>query len=132
MPRSERSPLLLAGLLAAAGAAHFAVPRPFDAIVPRALPGSPRNWTYVSGVAELALAAGVALPRTRRTAALASAALFVGVFPANVKMAWDWRHRPAPLRAAAIGRLPLQAPLVLWARSVAAGAGAARTTEGRA
>ncbi|MEH0474500.1 hypothetical protein ACN6K4_007250 [Streptomyces hayashii] len=132
MPRSERSPLLLAGLLAAAGAAHFAVPRPFDAIVPRALPGSPRKWTYASGVAELALAAGVALPRTRKTAALASAALFVGVFPANVKMAWDWRHRPTPLKAAAIGRLPLQAPLVLWARSVAAGASAARTTEGRA
>ncbi|MEU4877725.1 hypothetical protein [Streptomyces sp. NPDC021608] len=130
MPRSERSPLLLAGLLAAAGAAHFAVPRPFDAIVPRALPGSPRQWTYASGVAELVLAAGVALPRTRKAAALASAALFVGVFPANVKMAWDWRHRPAPLRAAAIGRLPLQAPLVLWARSVAAGA--AGTTEGRA
>ncbi|WP_329406466.1 hypothetical protein OG802_01830 [Streptomyces sp. NBC_00704] len=129
MPRSERSPLLLAVLLAAAGAAHFAVPRPFDAIVPRALPGSPRHWTYASGVAELALAAGVALPRTRKPAALAAAALFVGVFPANVKMAWDWRHRPAPLRAAAIGRLPLQAPLVLWARSVAAGA--AGTTEGR-
>ncbi|WP_432135389.1 MULTISPECIES: DoxX family protein [unclassified Streptomyces] len=119
MPRSERSPLLLAGLLAAAGAAHFAVPRNFDAIVPRALPGSPRAWTYASGAAELVLAAGVALPRTRRAAALATAAFFVGVFPANVKMALDWRERPAPQRAAALGRLPLQVPLVLWARGVA-------------
>jgi uncharacterized membrane protein len=117
--RSARSPLLLAGLLAAAGAAHFAVPRQFDAVVPRALPGEPRTWTRVSGAAELALAAGLALPRTRRAAALATAAFFVGVFPANVKMAVDWRHRPAPLRAAAYGRLPLQLPLVLWARSVA-------------
>ncbi|WP_367325485.1 DoxX family protein [Streptomyces sp. HUAS ZL42] len=125
MPRSERSPLLLAGLLATAGVAHFASPRQFDAIVPRELPGSPRTWTYASGVAELALAAGLALPRTRRTAALATAAFFVGVFPANVKMAVDWRHRPAPLRAAAIGRLPLQLPLVLWARNVA------RNGEGR-
>jgi uncharacterized membrane protein len=41
------------------------------------------------------------------------------VFPANVKMAADWRHRPAPHKAAAYGRLPLQLPLVLWARSVA-------------
>lgn len=131
MPRSERSPLLLAGLLAGAGAAHFAVPRQFDAIVPRALPGSPRTWTYASGVAELALAAGVALPRTRKTAALATAALFVAVFPANVKMAWDWRNRPAPLRAAAVGRLPLQVPLVLWARGVARAA-ATNATEGRA
>ncbi|MGY1577597.1 DoxX family protein [Streptomyces sp. MN13] len=119
MSRSARSPLLLAGLLATAGAAHFAAPRQFDAIVPRALPGEPRTWTHVSGAVELALAAGLALPRTRRTAALATAAFFVGVFPANVKMAVDWRHRPAPQKAAAYGRLPLQLPLVLWARSVA-------------
>ncbi|MFF9276828.1 DoxX family protein [Streptomyces griseosporeus] len=123
---SHRSPLLLAGLLATAGAAHFAVPRQFDAIVPRSLPGSPRAWTYASGAAELALAAGVALPRTRRAAALAAAGFFVGVFPANVKMALDWRDRPAPQRAAAFGRLPLQVPLVLWARGVA------RTAEARA
>ncbi|WP_416981696.1 DoxX family protein [Streptomyces sp. T028] len=125
MSRSGRSPLLLAGLLAAAGVAHFTAPRPFDATIPRALPGSPRAWTYGSGVAELALAAGLALPRTRKAAALASAAFFVGVFPANVKMALDWRDRPTPLKAAAFGRLPLQVPLVLWARSVANG------TEGR-
>ncbi|MFF4400962.1 DoxX family protein [Streptomyces sp. NPDC001480] len=126
MPRSERSPLLLAGLLAAAGVAHFASPRQFDATVPRALPGSPRTWTYASGVVELALAAGVALPRTRPAAAKAAAAFFVGVFPANVQMAVDWRHRPAPLRTAALARLPLQVPLVLWARGIARGA------EGRA
>ncbi|MFF6982501.1 DoxX family protein [Streptomyces sp. NPDC008343] len=125
MPRSERSPLLLAGLLATSGVAHFAVPRQFDAVVPRALPGKPRTWTYASGVAELALAAGVALPRTRKVAALAAAGFFVGVFPANVKMAVDWRHRPTPQKAAAIGRLPLQIPLVLWARGVA------KNTEGR-
>lgn len=125
MPRSERSPLLLAGLLAGVGIAHFATPRTFDAIVPRALPGSARTWTYASGVAELALAAGVALPRTRKAAARATAAFFVGVFPANVKMAVDWRHRPTPLKAAAIARLPLQVPLVLWARDVA------RKAEGR-
>ncbi|WP_405854863.1 DoxX family protein [Streptomyces sp. NBC_01515] len=119
MPRSERSSLLLAGLLATAGAAHFASPKQFDATIPRALPGSPRAWTYASGVVELALAAGIAAPRTRRTAALAAAGFFVGVFPANVKMALDWRDRPTPQKAAAIGRLPLQVPLVLWARSVA-------------
>ncbi|AEY87354.1 MULTISPECIES: DoxX family protein [Streptomyces] len=121
MPRSPRSPLLLAGLLATAGVAHFAVPRQFDATVPRALPGSPRAWTYGSGVVELALAAGIAAPRTRALAAKAAAGFFVGVFPANVQMAVDWRHRPAPLRAAALTRLPLQVPLVLWARAVARG-----------
>ncbi|MFJ4330955.1 MULTISPECIES: DoxX family protein [unclassified Streptomyces] len=125
MPRSERSPLLLAGLLATAGVAHLTRPRPFDAIVPRSLPGTPRAWTRASGVAELGLAAGLALPRTRRAAALTAAAFFVGVFPANVKMAWDWRHRPTPQKAAALGRLPVQVPLVLWARAVA------RSSEGQ-
>ncbi|MEU6476373.1 MauE/DoxX family redox-associated membrane protein [Streptomyces sp. NPDC047017] len=122
MPRSDRSPLLLAGLLATAGAAHFASPRQFDATVPGALPGTARAWTYGSGVVEFALAAGLALPRTRRAAALATAAFFVGVFPANVKMAVDWRDRPTPQKTAAFARLPVQVPLVLWARGVAKGA----------
>jgi uncharacterized membrane protein len=104
------------------GGTPIAAPRQFDHTVPRSLPGSPRTWTYASGAVELALAAGLALPRTRKAAALAAAAFFVGVFPANVKMAVDWRHRPAPQKAAALGRLPLQVPLVLWARGVAKGA----------
>ncbi|MEV6950442.1 hypothetical protein [Streptomyces sp. NPDC051183] len=124
MPRTPSSPALLAGLLATAAVAHAIAPKQFDAIVPRSLPGTPRQWTYASGVAELALAVGVAHPRTRRAAALATAAFFVGVFPANVKMAVDARHGSPGVRAATIGRLPLQIPLVLWARSVSRGAAA--------
>ncbi|MGW0549653.1 DoxX family protein [Streptomyces altiplanensis] len=115
MTATDRSARLLVGLLAAAGAAHIVAPRQFDAIVPRALPGSPRAWTHASGVAELLLAAGIAVPRTRRAGAVAAACFFAGVFPANVKMAYDWRHKPAPLKVLAWGRLPLQVPLVLWA-----------------
>lgn len=115
---------MLAGLLAGAAVAHAVAPRQFDAIVPRSLPGTPRQWTYASGAAELALAVGVAHPRTRRVAALATAAFFVGVFPANVKMAADARRRSPAVRAVALGRLPLQVPLVLWARKVSRGAGA--------
>ncbi|MGW1837424.1 hypothetical protein [Streptomyces sp. NPDC002067] len=118
------SPRLLAGLLAGAGAAHFALPRPFDALVPRRLPGSARTWTYASGAAELAVAAAVALPRTRRAGALAAAGLFVAVLPANVKMARDWRHRPAPLKALAYGRVPAQLPLIGLALHTARKAGA--------
>ncbi|GAA3033895.1 DoxX family protein [Kitasatospora albolonga] len=115
---STRSAKLLSGLLLGAGVAHFVVPRQFDAIVPRSLPGTPRLWTQVSGVAELAVGAAVALPRTRRAGALAAAGLFVAVLPANVKMAYDWRHRPAALRGAALARVPAQLPLVLWALRV--------------
>ena len=123
MSRLTSSHAGLAGLLAAAAATHFLAPRPYDDMVPRSLPGSPRSWTYASGVAELAVAAAVANPASRRKGGLAAAALFVVVFPANVKMVRDWSDRPAPFKAAAIGRLPLQVPLVWWALKVAGKAG---------
>ncbi|MEU9862487.1 hypothetical protein AB0D99_16610 [Streptomyces sp. NPDC047971] len=119
MPRSARPALLLAGLLAAAGTAHFVAPRRFDAVVPKALPGSPRAWTQASGAAELALAAGLAHPTTRQATARATALFFVAVFPANVKMAYDWRNRPTAAKTLAYARLPLQVPLILWARKAA-------------
>jgi uncharacterized membrane protein len=121
MPAPDRSARLLAGLLAGAGVAHFLAPRPFDAIVPRVLPGSPRTWTYLSGAAELVVAAAVAQPRTRRAGGALAAILFTAVLPANFRMAADWRSRPAPLRAVAYARLPLQVPLVLWGLRVARG-----------
>jgi len=109
----------LAGLLATSGVLHFVSPKPFDTIVPRSLPGAPRTWTYLSGAAELAVAAAVAHPRTRTLGGLAAAGLFAAVFPANVKMAVDWRHAPPARRAIAYGRLPLQVPLVWWGVRVA-------------
>ena len=108
----------LAALLTTTGALHLAVPAPFDAVVPRRLPGTPRFWTLASGVAELGVAAAVAAPRTRRLGATAAAGLFVAVFPANVQMARDWSDRHPAARAVAWGRLPLQVPLVAWALAV--------------
>ncbi|WP_211210278.1 DoxX family protein [Actinopolyspora halophila] len=100
------------------GSAHFVLSRRFDEIVPRGLPGSPRTWTYVSGVAELACAAALAAPRTRRAGATATALLLVAVFPANVKMALDHRARNLRSRYAAYARLPIQLPLIGWALRV--------------
>jgi uncharacterized membrane protein len=71
----SRSAYGLALLLAVAGGSHFAAPRIYDPIVPRKLPGPPRMWTYLSGAAELAVAAAVAHPHTRRAGGLAAAAL---------------------------------------------------------
>lgn len=112
---SPRSAALLAAMLATTGTLHFVVPKPFDTIVPRSLPGPRRRWTHLSGAAELAVAATVAVPRTRRTGGLAAGALLVAVFPANVQMAVDWNSWPLPYRLLAWGRLPLQLPLVVWA-----------------
>ncbi|HUQ55311.1 hypothetical protein [Lentzea sp.] len=114
-----RSALALAALLGLAGATHFRRPKYYDAIVPRALPGTPRQWTYASGAAELGVALAVAVPRTRRLGGLAATALFIAVFPANVKMALDFRQKSPKARALAYGRLPLQIPLVAWAWKVA-------------
>ena len=79
----------LAVFLAGAGAVHFVIPKFYDAMIPPQLPGSARTWTYGSGVAEIAVAAAVALPATRQRGAGLAALLFVMVFPGNLKMAVD-------------------------------------------
>jgi uncharacterized membrane protein len=112
------SPYLLGGLLTVTGALHFIAPRPYAAIVPRWLP-APTGLVYASGVAELLCAAGLAIPRTRRRAGWAAAALFVVVFPANVQMALSSAGRSDAYQVGVWARLPLQVPLVAWAVSVA-------------
>jgi uncharacterized membrane protein len=111
---SRRSAALLAGVLTTSGVLHFALPQPFDGLIPTWLPGSARTWTYASGVIELGTAALIATPRTRRRGALVAAVLFVGVFPGNIKMAVDWSDRSVAEQVIAYARLPLQVPLVLW------------------
>ena len=110
------SPYVLAALLLGAGAAHLIRPEAFDGLVPPFLPGAARTWTYASGLVELAVGAAVATPRTRCRGGLAAAALFVAVFPGNVYMALEPGDVP---RWAALARLPLQVPLVLWGLQVA-------------
>jgi uncharacterized membrane protein len=111
----------LAAILAGFGVLHFASPRMFDDSIPAELPGNPRMYTYVSGMAEFLIAAGLLGARTRRISGLATAAFMVAVYPANlntVRLSWN---RPK-LRALAIARLPLQFPLIaaalrVWRRS---------------
>ncbi len=120
MATSQRPAHFLAGLLTVGGLMHFVKPKPYDAQIPKQLPGSARAWTYASGVAEIGVAAAIAAPRTRRLGGLAAALLFVGIFPGNVKMAVDAQRKQAPakFRAITLGRLPLQWPLVTWALKV--------------
>ena len=116
--RRDLPALALAGLLFVAGCGHFLRPSFFDPLVPESLPGTQRMWTYGSGVAELAVAAAVAVPRTRRAGGLAALLLFVAVWPGNIKMAIDWSDRSIGERAIAYLRLPLQLPLFYWAWKV--------------
>ncbi len=120
-PRSRwraASPYVLGGLLTVTGALHFLAPKPYAGIVPDRLPAH-YALVYVSGAAELAGAAGLVVPRTRRLAGWATAALFVAVFPANVAMALDSGGTSGLYQAAAWVRLPLQVPLIAWALDIA-------------
>jgi uncharacterized membrane protein len=115
----SRSAVALAALLAGAGASHFAVPGYYDAMIPDLLPGRPRQWTTGAGVAEFAVAAAILAPPTRRAGALAAAALFAAVLPADVKVAVDARKSDSPaFRMGTILRLPMQWPLIAWALKV--------------
>ena len=108
----------LAALLIGVGTTHFLAPKPFDTIVPAELPGSPRFYTYASGVAELATGTLLLPGRTRRFGALAATLLFVAVLPANINMVRLWWDKPWPMRIAALARLPLQIPMITAALKV--------------
>jgi uncharacterized membrane protein len=109
----------LAVLFGVLGTLHFVKPEPFERIVPKPLPRK-KELVYASGLAELACAAGLLHPRTRRLAGLVSAGLLVAVFPANVQMAADLRNKGSRTALTiAYARLPLQIPLIRWALKAA-------------
>jgi uncharacterized membrane protein len=101
-----------------AGVGHFVATDAFVAIVPAWLP-APRLLVYVSGVAELAGAIGLVIPRPRlqRLAALGLIALYIAVFPANVNAAIHHiRQGGVEVPAALLwARLPFQALFIAWA-----------------
>ncbi|MGE9808694.1 MULTISPECIES: DoxX family protein [unclassified Janibacter] len=110
----------LAAILLASGAAHLIRPRTYEAIIPTPLASRSRELVLASGVAELACGAALLHPRTRKVAGLASAALLVGVLPANIQMSADQAKRAqrkqdagsTALFAGTLARLPLQWPMI--------------------
>jgi uncharacterized membrane protein len=109
----------LAAFFTLAGSLHFARPKPYEAIVPPALAPRKREIVAISGAAELAGAALVLPPATRRLGRWWLIALLIAVFPANVHMALhpgevpgvDLSRMPRWLLWA---RLPIQPLLMLW------------------
>jgi uncharacterized membrane protein len=104
---------VLALFLGFAGIMHFANPSFFNDIVPPWLPPSRIFWTYISGVAEIAVAIALIRPSTRRAGAIAAAWLFIAVYPANIYMVWDWRNEAASQQFISWARLPFQF-LFIW------------------
>lgn len=119
-PALDKATVGLATLFATSGVIHLVRPQVFESIIPKQLAGYRRELVYASGVAEIACAAGLLHPSTRKAAGLASAALLVAVFPANVQMSAS-QGRRAQRRgttkdkaffAGTMARLPLQWPLI--------------------
>jgi len=99
------------------------LPGPVDQLVPPFLPGEPRFWTYLSGVAELIVALMLLAPLSKKIAGKAlrlwgaylALAVFIAVYPANINMAIEWSSRDMPEPLFAYLRLPLQFGLFYWA-----------------
>ena len=96
-----------------AGVMHFASPGFFNDIVPPWMPFGRSFWTYVSGVAELIIGTMILRPSSRRRGAVAAVFLFIGVYPANLYMTWDWRDRSVSEQIISWVRLPFQF-LFIW------------------
>ncbi|WP_225976569.1 MULTISPECIES: hypothetical protein [Corynebacterium] len=128
MPNSPLRSGVWASVFGLAGTLHFVHPHNFDAIVPAAVPGTKRQWTYASGVAELALAGAIAAttlapslrPYQNKLVAPAAAVFLAAVWPANMKMAWDWRNKKPLLKALAFARVPAQIPMINSVRKLGA------------
>jgi uncharacterized membrane protein len=118
LPRSIK---VLALGFAASGVVHLAKPAVYEPLMPAWVPAH-REVILASGVAELACAAGLAVPATRRAAGWASVLLLLGVYPGNLKMAVDAsRTTSTRFKVLAYGRLPLQVPMIRAALRAARG-----------
>jgi len=117
---------LLAAGFAASGTVHLVKPEVYLPLMPSWVPAH-REVILASGVAEIACAAGLAIPATRRAAGWASVLLLVAVFPGNVHMAADAQRirstspRARGFKAATLVRLPVQWPMIRAALKVARG-----------
>lgn len=106
---------LLSGLMVGVGILHFASPAFFVELMPRAIPvGLHVPLVWLSGVFEILGGLGLFPERTRRLSAFGLMALYVAVFPANVRMALDPAHFHVPAWAA-YARLPFQLLFLAWA-----------------
>jgi uncharacterized membrane protein len=108
----SRGAKVVVGAFLASGTVHLVKPEVFEPLMPDWVP-SHREVILGSGVLELACAAGLVMPRTRRLSGLASAALLVAVYPGNLKMAADaMQGDDTAFKAVALARLPLQLPMI--------------------
>jgi Predicted membrane protein len=114
-PRVSLSIALIALLFATSGILRLINPQPFVSIMPPWLPGT-LALVLISGMCEIAGAAGILVPLTRVAAGWGLIILLLAVFPANVQMLLNARsaHASVTWMTLLIARLPLQVLLIIW------------------
>src|SRR4051794_18857298 len=91
----------LSAVLGGSGVLHLVRPRTYEWLVPPEL-GAARPWVLGTGVAEVAAAALMTAPATRRAGGLLAAVLLVGFVPAHLHTFRVVGRRPLPLTVAAV------------------------------
>lgn len=116
--------------MALAGLNHFLNPEFYERIIPPVLP-APTALVYASGAAELVAALATMHPRTRRAGGIALIVVLIGVFPANVYMAFAADDFPSIPAWALWLRLSLQPLFVYWVWLATLQGGSAPTPSAR-
>jgi uncharacterized membrane protein len=109
----------LGALLGGSGVLHLVRPATYDWLVPPEL-GRARPWVTGTGLGEIATAALLAAPPTRRAGGWAAAGLLLAFTPAHLHTFRVIPRKAVPMTVAAV-RLPLQVPLIAAALKVARG-----------
>lgn len=121
-PATGHTPWRMVMVMGGAGITHFTNPDFYEEIVPRWAPGPKRAWVQASGVAELACAALMISPRTRRLGGWLTTATLLSVWTANIQVALDGGlegEGPLKSKAAAWIRVPFQIPMIVDAYRIA-------------
>ncbi len=117
MSRTKRVMLwVMGGFYILNGLNHFLNADAYIAIMPAYLPWH-SQLVALSGVAEIAVGAGVLIPATRVTAAWGIIALLILIFPANLYVAMNGLPYVGDEPNAVLNwvRLPFQLVLIAWA-----------------
>lgn len=101
----------------ASGIAHFASPRIFIALIPKVVPWR-LFWVHISGVVELALAAGLWLDGWRRRAAQGTLALMLLFLPLHAADVFREKPVAGGRKGTAVLRLIAQFGLIALAQKM--------------
>jgi uncharacterized membrane protein len=106
--------VMMGALYLGVGVCHFTETESFVRIVPPSLP-FPKALVYISGAAEILLAACLAFSKTRKWACYGIILLLVAIFPANIYMLTSSGEGFTLPHWILVARLPAQGFLIAWA-----------------